>query len=139
MHIAVLGAGIVGISSAWYLRAAGHQVTVIDRQPYAALETSYANGGQLSTGHVEPWATPETLPQILEWRHHENSPLLFRLRADPHQWAWGLRFLRECQPQRSATNFRQLLALGRYSQSALAELKALLSIDFEALNGIMSE
>ncbi|MDA8416167.1 MAG: D-amino acid dehydrogenase [Betaproteobacteria bacterium] len=135
MHIAVLGAGIVGISSAWYLRAAGHQVTVIDRQPYAALETSYANGGQLSTGHVEPWATPETLPQILEWRHHENSPLLFRLRADPHQWAWGLRFLRECQPQRSATNFRQLLALGRYSQSALAELKALLSIDFEALNG----
>lgn len=135
MRIAVLGAGIVGISSAWYLRAAGHQVTVIDRQPDAALETTYANGGQLSAGHVEPWATPETLPQILEWRHHENSPLLFRLRADPHQWAWGLRFLRECQPQRSAENFRQLLALGRYSRSALAELKSFLPIDFEAHNG----
>ncbi len=135
MRVAVLGAGIIGVSSAWYLRAAGHEVTVIERQPDAALETSYANGGQLSTGHVEPWATPETLPQILEWRHHENAPLLFRLQADPHQWAWGLRFLRECRPARSEHNFRQLLALGLYSRQAHDELRHTLNIDHQAQDG----
>lgn len=135
MHIAVLGAGIIGVSSAWYLRAAGHQVTVVDRQGEAAMETTYANGGQLSTGHVEPWATPETLPQILAWRHHENAPLLFRLQADPHQWAWGLRFLRECRPQRSEHNFRQLLALGLYSRQAFETLRNTVNIDYQGLRG----
>ncbi len=134
MRVMVLGAGIIGVSSAWYLRQAGHEVTVIERQPDAALETTYANGGQLSTGHVEPWATPDTLPQILEWRHHESAPLLFRLQADPHQWTWGLRFLRECRSQRSTHNFHQLLTLGRYSREAFHALRAVLPLDYEGLD-----
>nr|WP_297502789.1 D-amino acid dehydrogenase [Ferrovum sp.] len=139
MHVTVLGAGIIGISTAWYLRTAGFEVTVIERRSEAALETTFANGGQLSTGHVEPWATPETLPQILEWRHHENSPLLFRLQADPHQWSWGLRFLRECRPQRSAHNFHQLLNLGQYSRAAFHALRAEVNLDYEGLDrGILN-
>ncbi len=139
MHVTVLGAGIIGISTAWYLRTAGFEVTVIERRSEAALETTFANGGQLSTGHVEPWATPETLPQILEWRHHENSPLLFRLQADPHQWSWGLRFLRECRPQRSAHNFHQLLNLGQYSRAAFHALRAEVNLEYEGLDrGILN-
>ncbi len=118
MHVVVLGAGIIGVSSAWYLRQAGHEVTVLERQSGAALETSFANGGQLSTGHVEPWASPETFPQLLKWGFQEDSPLLFRPRLDPRQWCWGLGFLRECWPARSASNLSRLLQLGLYSRSA---------------------
>lgn len=118
MHVVVLGAGIIGVSSAWYLRQAGHQVTVLERQAGAALETSFANGGQLSTGHVEPWASPETFPQLLKWGFQEEAPVLFRPRLDPGQWCWSLGFLRECWPARSASNLARLLQLGLYSRSA---------------------
>ena len=67
MHIVILGAGVTGVTSAWFLRQAGHEVTVVDRQPAAALETSRANGGQISVSHAEPWANPQVLPKILRW------------------------------------------------------------------------
>ncbi len=139
MHVVVLGAGILGVSSAWYLRQAGHQVTVIERQAETALETSFANGGQLSAGHVEPWASPETFPQLLKWGFREDSPLLFRLRADPQQWLWGLEFLRECWPQRSQRNLHQLLRLGLYSRTAQKALREETGITYQAIDrGILN-
>jgi len=91
--VVVLGAGVIGATSAWYLARAGHEVMVVDRQPEAALETSFANGGQISVSHAEPWANPTAPLKILQWLGREDAPLLFRLRADPAQWLWGLRFL----------------------------------------------
>jgi len=131
MKIAVLGAGVVGVTSAWYLARAGHEVTVFDRQDAAAMETSFANGGQISTSHAEPWANPGTPKQVLKWLGREDSPMLFRLRADPHQWAWGLAFLRECLPARTRANAAQIAALNRYSKDRLLALRAETGIQYE--------
>ncbi|MBE0613659.1 MAG: D-amino acid dehydrogenase [Burkholderiales bacterium] len=131
MKIAVLGAGVVGVTSAWYLARAGHQVSVFERQDAAAMETSYANGGQISTSHAEPWANPATPKQILKWLGREDSPMLFRLRPDPHQWAWGLAFLRECLPARTRANAAQIAAINRYSRDRLEALRAETGIEYE--------
>jgi D-amino-acid dehydrogenase len=131
MKIAVLGAGVVGVTSAWYLERAGHEVTVIDRQDSVAMETSYANGGQNSTSHAEPWANPGTPKQVLKWLGREDSPMLFRLRADPYQWAWGLAFLRECLPARTRANAAQIAAINRYSRALLLALRAETGIQYE--------
>jgi D-amino-acid dehydrogenase len=139
MHVVVLGSGIVGTASAWYLHKAGHEVTVIDRQPEAARETSHANGGQVSAGHVEPWASPSTLPQLAKWAFQEDAPMLFRLRADLEQWRWSLQFLLECFPSRSRDNLRQLLQLGVYSRAALIQLREETGIAYHALSrGILN-
>jgi D-amino-acid dehydrogenase len=132
MKIAVLGAGVVGVTSAWYLARAGHEVTVVDRQDAAAMETSFANGGQISISHAEPWANPATPKQILKWIGREDSPMLFRLRADPHQWAWGLAFLRECLPARTRANAAQIAAINRHSRSQLLALRAETGIRYDA-------
>ncbi|MBE0625732.1 MAG: D-amino acid dehydrogenase [Burkholderiales bacterium] len=131
MKIAVLGAGVIGVTSAWYLARAGHEVTLIDRQDAAAMETSFANGGQISTSHAEPWANPSTPWQVLKWLGREDSPMLFRLRADPYQWAWGLAFLRECLPARTRRNAAQIAAINRYSRAQLQALCAETGIEFE--------
>jgi D-amino-acid dehydrogenase len=131
MKIAVLGAGVVGVTSAWYLARAGHEVTLIDRQAAVAMETSFANGGQVSTSHAEPWANPATPKQVLKWLGREDSPMLFRLRADPHQWAWGLAFLRECLPARTRANAAQIAAINRYSKLQLQALRAETGIQYE--------
>ena len=123
MHILVLGAGLVGVSSAWYLREAGYEVSVVDRQPAPAMETSFANGGQISTSHAEPWANPATPLKVLRWLGREDSPLLWRLRADAAQWAWGLRFLRQCTAARAQANIRAIVALGLASRAALQDLR----------------
>jgi len=130
MKIAVLGAGVVGVTSAWYLARAGHEVTLIDRQDAAAMETSFANGGQVSTSHAEPWANPATPRQVLKWLGREDSPMLFRLRADPYQWAWGLAFLRECLPARTRANAAQIAAINRYSREQLQALRAETGIQY---------
>ena len=93
MKVIILGAGVVGVTSAWYLREAGHDVTVVERQPGPGLETSFANGGQISVSHAEPWSNPSVPLQILKWMGRQDAPLLFRPRADPAQWLWGARFL----------------------------------------------
>jgi len=139
MKIAVLGAGVIGVSSAWYLARAGHEVTVLDRQDAAAMETSYANGGQISTSHAEPWANPSTPKQIFKWLGREDSPMLFRLRADPYQWAWGLAFLCECLPARTRANAAQIAAINRYSRLKLHALRAETGIQYEQqTRGILS-
>jgi D-amino-acid dehydrogenase len=91
MKIAVLGAGVIGVTSAWYLARAGHEVVLIDRREGPGLETSFANGGQISASHAEPWAKPSVIPKLLSWLGREDAPLLFRPRASWAQWEWGLR------------------------------------------------
>lgn len=131
MRVVVLGAGVVGVAAAWYLAADGHEVTVVDRQDAAALETSFANGGQISASHAEPWANPDAPRTILKWLGREDAPLLFRLRADPRQWQWGLAFLRECLPARTRRNTIQCLSLALYSRQCLRELCAETRIEYD--------
>lgn len=139
MRVAVLGGGVVGVTTAWYLRAAGHQVTLFERQPGVALETSFANGAQVSAGHAEPWAQPGLWRKLLRWLPREDAPILFRLRADPAQWRWGLAFLRECGKARFLDNLRQILALGTYSRARLRELRAATGIGYDQLDlGILN-
>lgn len=133
MKIIVLGAGLAGVSSAWYLAGDGHEVTVFDRQPGPALETSFANGGQISTSHAEPWANPGAPWQALKWLGREDAPLLWRLRADPAQWAWGLRFLRECLPSRTRANIVAILRLALYSRDRLRALRSELGLEYDQL------
>ncbi|HTH43812.1 MAG TPA: D-amino acid dehydrogenase [Oxalicibacterium sp.] len=133
MKVIVLGSGIVGTASAWFLQKAGHEVTVIERQPGAAQETSFANGCQISVSHAEPWANPAAPLKILKWMGKEDAPLLYRFRADWLQWKWGLNFLRECTPARTADNIRQIVAIAEYSRQTLQALRAETGIDYDYL------
>ncbi|WP_341744076.1 D-amino acid dehydrogenase [Azonexus hydrophilus] len=133
MKILVLGAGVVGTCSAWYLQAAGHEVTVVDRQLAAGMETSFANGGQISVSHAEPWANPHVLPRLLKWLGRRDAPLLWHWRADPQQWLWGLRFLRECLPGRVQANVAAILALALDSRRRLQTLREELALDYDQL------
>ena len=134
IEILVLGAGVVGVAAAYYLARRGHQVTVIDRQEGVGLETSFANGGQISTGH-EPWANPSTPLKALKWLGRDDAPLLYRLHADPALWSWSLRFLAECLPGRTRLNAARTLRLALYSRKALAELRAETAIAYDQLTG----
>ncbi len=129
----MLGAGVVGTTTAWYLARAGHQVTVVDRQPIAGNETSFANGGQISVSHAEPWANPHVLPRLLKWLGREDAPLLWRWRADPAQLAWGLRFARECLPGRTRGNIAAIVALALYSRGQLQALRRELALEYDHL------
>jgi len=133
VKILVLGAGVVGTTSAWYLNRAGHEVTVIERQDGAGLETSFANGGQISVCHAEPWANPHVLPKVWKWLGREDAPLLFRWRLDPAQLAWGLRFLRECLPGRTRFNIRSIVHLALYSRACLQRLRQEVPIAYDHL------
>lgn len=131
MKVLVLGAGVIGTTSAWYLARAGHEVLVVDRQPEAALETSFANGGQISVSHAQPWANPGAPLKALRWMGREDAPLLFRPSTDPVQWFWGMSFLLECLPYRTRRNTANALALARYSARLLGELRVETGISYE--------
>lgn len=131
MKIAVLGAGVVGVTTAWYLCARGHDVVVLDRAAAPALGTSFANGGQISVSQTGPWANPRAPAQVLRWLGREDAPLLFRFRADPALFKWGVRFLIECLPGRTRRNTLDALALGLYSRAALRELRRELGLDYD--------
>jgi len=133
MHVVVMGAGVVGVTTAWYLRQHNHDVTVIDRQAKPAVETSRANGGQISVSHAEPWANPSAPLKVLRWLFKEDAPLLVRLRADPAQWRWCLRFLMECTPARTQRNICEIVSLGLYSRRSLGELRQSLGLTYDDL------
>ncbi len=133
MHILVLGAGVVGVTTAWYLRQEGYDVTVVDRQQLAGVETSYANGGQISVSHAEPWANPSAPFKVLKWLTQPDAPLLFRPRMDPAQWRWGMAFLRECTSARAAHNLGQMVRLGTYSRTQLQALRKEAGIEYDHL------
>jgi D-amino-acid dehydrogenase len=133
MKAIVLGAGVVGTTSAWFLNQEGFDVTVIDRQPASGMETSFANGGQISVSHAEPWANPGAPKKVFKWLMKEDAPLLFRLRADARQWRWGMQFLRECTPERTRHNIIQMLNLGTYSRDTLQQLRAETGLEYNCL------
>lgn len=138
MKVIVLGAGLLGVTSAYFLRQQGHEVTVVDRQASPAAETSFANGGQISVSHAEPWANPGAPLKVLKWLGKEDAPLLFRIRADMRQWLWGLRFLRECTPARTRHNIEQIVRLGTYSRDTLQQLRRDIGIAYdERTQGIL--
>ena len=137
MHIVVVGAGIIGTSTAWYLAERGHQVTVVERQADAALETSFANAGQISVSHCEPWANRDAPLKALKWMFSKEAPLLFRpqwpLGEGWQQYRWSLRFLAECNDAAFHRNVGHIVALGAYSHVALKELVAQTGINYHRL------
>lgn len=133
MKVIVLGAGIIGVATAWHLLEEGHEVTVVDRQPEAALETSFANGAQISVCFCEPWANAGAPFKVAKWMLQADSPLLFRPRLDPHQWRWALSFLTQCTDAAFARNVEQLVSLGRYSHDALKSVVAKTGIEYDRL------
>lgn len=139
MKVVVLGSGIIGTASAWWLSQSGHDVTVIDRQPGPAQETSFANGAQISVSYAEPWANPQAPLRLARWLFQKDAPLLFRLQPDWHQWVWGLAFLRECLPGRLPGNIRALVNLAKYSRDTLQSMRTELGIEYKHLEkGILN-
>lgn len=138
MKICILGAGALGVMSAYELARRGHEVTVLERQPEAARECSFANGGQLSYSHAEPWANPNVFPKLWKWMFQEDAPLVLRPSADVHMLRWGALFLYNCLPARAHRNCEVMLRLGLYSKTKMAELMADTNIDFHYLpNGTL--
>jgi D-amino-acid dehydrogenase len=133
MKVIVLGSGIIGTASAWFLNKAGHDVTVIERQAGPAQETSFANGCQISVSHALPWSNPSAPMKILKWLGREDAPLLYRFRLEWLQWKWGLAFLRECSAARTQANIRQIVAIAEYSRQTLQAVRAEIGIDYDCL------
>lgn len=137
MKITVLGAGIIGVSTAWHLAERGHEVTVVDRQRDAALETSFANAAQISVSYCEPWANKQAPWKALQWMFSKEAPLLFRpqfpLGKGWYQYLWSLGFLANCNDAAFERNVQQLVALGSYSHRALKEVVAATGIEYTRL------
>lgn len=137
MKVVVLGAGIIGVSTAWHLLERGHEVTVVDRQPGAALETSFGNAAQISVSYCEPWANKDAPLKALKWMFRNDAPLLFRPQLPFgdgwQQWRWGLQFLSQCNDAAFERNVQQLVALGAYSHIALKEVVRTTGIEYNRL------
>ena len=133
MKITILGAGIIGVSTAWHLLEQGHEVTVVDRQPDAAMETSFANAAQISVSYCEPWANRDAPLKALKWMFSNDAPLLFRPKLDWQQWRWSLQFLSQCNDAAFERNVQQLVALGAYSHAALKDVVRATGIEYERL------
>jgi D-amino-acid dehydrogenase len=133
MKTIVFGAGIIGVSSAWHLLQLGHEVTVVDRQPGAAQETSFANAAQISVSYCEPWANKSAPIKMLQWMFRNDSPLLFRPHLDWQQWRWGIQFLANCNDSAFLRNTQQIVALGAYSHQALKDVVAQTGISYNRL------
>jgi len=133
MKVVVLGAGIIGVSTAWHLLQRGHEVTLVDRQPDAALETSFGNAAQISVSYCEPWANREAPLKALKWLFDPEGPLKFRPQIDPAQWTWGLQFLAQCNDAAFERNVAQLVALGSYSHAALKDVVASTGLRYDRL------
>ncbi|MFM0731620.1 D-amino acid dehydrogenase [Paraburkholderia sediminicola] len=130
MRVCVLGAGVVGLTSAYQLARDGHDVTILESRDGAALETSFANGGQLSYSYVAPLADPAVLPQLPAWLLQSDSALRFVPRLDVQQWRWCLSFLLACRGSRARQTAIEMLQLGALSRTALHDLVQREAIDF---------
>ncbi len=131
MKIAILGSGVIGVTAAWYLSQSGHDVTVIDRQPEPALETSFANAGQVSPGMSAPWASPDTPRKAIVWLLMRHSPLVVWPLLDPALMSWVVRFLGNCNAAAYARNKGRMVRLAEYSRDKLADLRASTGITYD--------
>jgi D-amino-acid dehydrogenase len=123
MKILVLGSGVIGTTSAYFLARAGHEVTVVDRQPAPALETSFANAGEVSPGYSAPWAGPGVPLKAIQWMLMHHSPLVIKPMLDPKMWRWGAQMLRNCTSARYALNKSRMVRLAEYSRDMLKVLR----------------
>ena len=130
--VIILGAGVVGINAAYWNLRQGKSVCVIDRQPAAGLETSFANGGQVSVSHAEPWANPSAPLKVMKWLLQSDAPLLFRPRLDPRQWYWIARFLVDCLPRRADRHTTEIVKLGTQSRDLIREVRAQERLSYDA-------
>lgn len=131
MRVAVLGAGVIGVSTAWHLARAGADVVVLERQDGPALETSFANAGQVSPGYSTPWAAPGIPLKALRWLFQRHAPLAIRPDGSLGQWAWLARMLAQCSAARYTTNKRRMMRLAEYSRDVLRELRAAEQLSYE--------
>ncbi|MGN6143655.1 MAG: D-amino acid dehydrogenase [Mesorhizobium sp.] len=131
MKVLVLGSGVIGVTSAWYLAEAGHEVTVIDRQPGPALETSFANAGEVSPGYSSPWAGPGVPVKAVKWLLMKYGPLIIRPALDPHMWSWVFKMLRNCTAERYALNKSRMVPIAEYSRDVLKALRASTNIAYD--------
>jgi D-amino-acid dehydrogenase len=131
VKVIVLGSGVVGVSSAWYLAQAGHDVTVIDRQPEAGMETSFANAGQVSPGLSAPWAGPDTPRKAIFWLLMRHRPLVVWPLPDPALMAWVSRFLGNCNDAAYARNKERMVRLAEYSRDRLRDLRVLTGLAYD--------
>ncbi|MET1026298.1 MAG: D-amino acid dehydrogenase [Dongiaceae bacterium] len=131
MRVLVLGSGVIGISSAYYLAKAGHEVTVIDRQPGAGLETSFANAGQVSPGYSAPWAGPGLPLKAIKWLFMRHRPLVIWPQTDPAFWRWSLAMLRNCTAARYERNKSWMVGIAEYSRDCLRDLRRDAGIEYD--------
>ena len=124
MHVIVLGSGVIGTTTAYYLARQGAKVTVLDRQPAAAQETSYANAGQVSPGYSTPWAAPGIPLKAIKWLFQKHAPLAIRLDGSVYQLKWMAAMLANCSADRYSVNKERMLRLAEYSRDCLRELRA---------------
>ena len=131
MTVLVLGSGVIGTSIAYYLAKAGHDVTVVDRQPGPALETSFANAGEISPGYASPWAGPGVPVKAIKWLLMHHSPLIIKPMLEPAMWRWGFAMLRNCTEARYRVNKARMVRVAEYSRDCLKELRAETGISYD--------
>jgi D-amino-acid dehydrogenase len=132
MRVVILGSGVIGVTSAYYLAKAGHDVTVIDRQPAPALETSFANAGQISPGYASPWAAPGIPLKAMKWMLQRHAPLSITPDGTTFQLKWMWEMLKNCTADRYATNKERMVRLAEYSRDCFKELRDESGIDYES-------
>ncbi|GMO30765.1 D-amino acid dehydrogenase [Bradyrhizobium sp. TM233] len=131
MKVLILGSGVIGVTSAYYLARAGHEVTVVDRQPEPALETSFANAGEVSPGYSSPWAGPGVPVKAVKWLLMRHGPLVVRPKLDPVMWVWLLKMLRNCTSARYAVNKSRMIPIAEYSRDSLRDLRRDIGIQYD--------
>ena len=133
MKTIVLGGGVIGTTTAYYLAKLGHEVHLVDRQDGVAMETSFANGGVLHTSEAEPWSRPGMPKNILKWLGKEDAPMLLRYSALPGMWRWGLAFIRNCSLERYRRSTMINLRLSFYTLQCIKEIREETGIDYDLM------
>ena len=131
MKVLVLGGGVIGVASAYYLAKAGHEVELVDRQSGPALETSFANAGEVSPGYSAPWAGPGVPLKAIKWMLMQHSPLVIWPMLDPAMWRWGAMMLANCTERAYALNKSRMVPIAEYSRDCLKALRADTGIGYD--------
>lgn len=132
MHILILGAGVIGVTSAYYLSKAGYEVTVIDRQPGAALETSFANAGQITPGYSSPWAAPGIPLKAMKWMLQSHAPLAIQMTSDYFQYQWMLKMFKECNQIAYQRNKERMMRLANFSRHCFDDISHDIQFHYDA-------